>query len=162
MNHKCAIYLYAKMQNVRPSKDFFEIGMYYFFFQWDTFPLGIRYLLSIFENGNYLYFTFEVRKWKGQGLEREKNLHFKKVANIAAASPIFYQLTFRLYSFYIHYHHTNCHLEFIKNTFIMYFLFVVLQGDLEEAHRDKDSKCVFLTVHDIGSNHSAWESLIGK
>ena len=44
----------------------------------------------------------------------------------------------------------------------MYFLFVVLQGDLEEAHRDKDSKCVFLTVHDIGSNHSAWESLIGK
>lgn len=32
------------------------------------------------------------------------------------------------------------------------FLFV-LQGDIDEARRDKDSKCVFITVHDIGSNH---------
>lgn len=37
---------------------------------------------------------------------------------------------------------------------------VYVQGDLEEAHRDKDNKCVFLTVHDIGSNHSSWERLI--
>ena len=35
------------------------------------------------------------------------------------------------------------------------------QGDLEEAHREKDNKCVFLTVHDIGSNHKEWETLIG-
>ena len=31
---------------------------------------------------------------------------------------------------------------------------------MEDAHRDKDKKCVFLTVHDIGSNHTAWEALI--
>merc|ERR1712141_891216 len=37
---------------------------------------------------------------------------------------------------------------------------VYVQGDLEEAHRDKDNKCVFLTVHDIRSNHAEWETLI--
>ncbi len=31
--------------------------------------------------------------------------------------------------------------------------FLNLQGDLDEARKDKDSKCVFITVHDIGSNH---------
>lgn len=32
---------------------------------------------------------------------------------------------------------------------------VFIEGDLEEAHRDKDSKCVFLTVHDLGCNHES-------
>lgn len=32
---------------------------------------------------------------------------------------------------------------------------VFIEGDLEEAHRDKDSKCVFLTVHDVGGNHES-------
>jgi hypothetical protein len=27
------------------------------------------------------------------------------------------------------------------------------QGDLDEARKEKDCKCVFLTVHDIGNNH---------
>lgn len=30
---------------------------------------------------------------------------------------------------------------------------VYVQGDLDEARREKDCKCVFLTVHDIGNNH---------
>ena len=38
--------------------------------------------------------------------------------------------------------------------------FFKFQGDLEEAHKDKDHKCVFLTVHDVGTNHSIWEHLI--
>ena len=34
---------------------------------------------------------------------------------------------------------------------------VYVQGDLEEAHGDHvDKKCVFLTVHDMGSNHHQW------
>ena len=37
----------------------------------------------------------------------------------------------------------------------------ILQGDLEEVHKEKDNKCVFLTVHDVGSNHKEWEHLIG-
>ena len=31
---------------------------------------------------------------------------------------------------------------------------------MEEAHREKDNKCVFLLVHDVGCNHREWESLI--
>jgi len=38
---------------------------------------------------------------------------------------------------------------------------VYVQGDLEEVHKEKDNKCVFLTVHDVGSNHKEWEHLIG-
>jgi len=37
---------------------------------------------------------------------------------------------------------------------------VYVQGDLEEAHKDKDCKCVFLTVHDIGSNHSSFKGFV--
>lgn len=37
---------------------------------------------------------------------------------------------------------------------------VYVQGDLEEAHKDKDNKCVFLTVHDIGNNHTSFEKFI--
>ena len=36
----------------------------------------------------------------------------------------------------------------------------MFQGDLEEARPDsKNPKCVFLTVHDIGTNHSEWEAM---
>jgi pimeloyl-ACP methyl ester carboxylesterase len=38
---------------------------------------------------------------------------------------------------------------------------VYVQGDLEDVHREKETKCVFLTVHDVGTNHSVWENLIG-
>ena len=31
--------------------------------------------------------------------------------------------------------------------------FFSFQGDLEDAHKDKDSKTVFITCHDIGNNH---------
>jgi len=34
-------------------------------------------------------------------------------------------------------------------------LFIFPQGDIEEAHKEKDTKCVFLTVHDTGCNHNA-------
>lgn len=42
----------------------------------------------------------------------------------------------------------------------IHFLFLPLlsfpfQGDLEEAHRDTDSKCVFLTIHDVLCNHTS-------
>merc|ERR1711935_1175634 len=37
---------------------------------------------------------------------------------------------------------------------------VYVQGDLEDVHREKETKCVFLTVHDVGTNHSVWENLI--
>lgn len=30
---------------------------------------------------------------------------------------------------------------------------IYVQGDLDEARREKDCKCVFITVHDIGNNH---------
>jgi len=33
---------------------------------------------------------------------------------------------------------------------------VYVQGDIEDAHKDKDSKTVFLTCHDIGNNHSSF------
>lgn len=34
---------------------------------------------------------------------------------------------------------------------------VYVQGDLESAHgENKDKKCVFLTVHDMGTNHHQW------
>ena len=39
-------------------------------------------------------------------------------------------------------------------------LTIFLKGDIEEAHREKDNKCVFLTVHDAGTNHGEWEKLI--
>ena len=32
-------------------------------------------------------------------------------------------------------------------------VFFSFQGDLEDAHKDKDSKTVFITCHDIGNNH---------
>ena len=28
-----------------------------------------------------------------------------------------------------------------------------MQGDLTAAYKEKDSKCVFLCVHDVGCNH---------
>lgn len=37
---------------------------------------------------------------------------------------------------------------------------VYVQGDLEEAHKDKDSKCVFLTVHDVASNHASIKKFV--
>jgi len=37
---------------------------------------------------------------------------------------------------------------------------VYVQGDLEEAHREKDNKCVFLTVHDIGNNHGSFKKFV--
>lgn len=37
---------------------------------------------------------------------------------------------------------------------------VYIQGDLEEAHREKDNKCVFLTVHDIGNNHASFKKFV--
>lgn len=34
---------------------------------------------------------------------------------------------------------------------------VWVQGDLEMAHKEgKDQYCVFMTVHDVGNNHTAW------
>lgn len=38
---------------------------------------------------------------------------------------------------------------------------VYVEGDLEEAHRDKDSKCVFLTVHDVGTNYELMMKFTG-
>ena len=37
-----------------------------------------------------------------------------------------------------------------------------MQGDLEEVHKEggKDNKCVFLTVHDVGTNHGVWDHLV--
>lgn len=37
---------------------------------------------------------------------------------------------------------------------------VYVQGDIEDAHKDKDSKCVFLTCHDIGNNHHSFAKFI--
>lgn len=37
---------------------------------------------------------------------------------------------------------------------------VYVQGDLEDAHKDKDCKCVFLTVHDIGNNHGSFKGFV--
>ena len=36
---------------------------------------------------------------------------------------------------------------------------VYIRGDLELTHRkdDKDSVCVFLTVHNAGANHNEWD-----
>ena len=42
-----------------------------------------------------------------------------------------------------------------------YDSFLFKKGDLEDVHREKETKCVFLTVHDVGTNHSVWENLIG-
>ena len=39
-------------------------------------------------------------------------------------------------------------------------IFFSKKGDLEDVHREKETKCVFLTVHDVGTNHSVWENLI--
>lgn len=39
---------------------------------------------------------------------------------------------------------------------------VWVQGDLEDAHKDKDSKCVFLTCHDIGNNHHSFRKFIAS
>ena len=36
---------------------------------------------------------------------------------------------------------------------ILIFQPILLQGDVDEARREKDCKCVFMTVHDIGNNH---------
>jgi predicted esterase len=38
---------------------------------------------------------------------------------------------------------------------------VYVQGDIEDAHKDKEqSKCVFLTCHDIGNNHYSFRKFI--
>jgi len=37
---------------------------------------------------------------------------------------------------------------------------VYVQGDLEDAHKEKDCKCVFLTVHDIGNNHRSFKGFV--
>ena len=34
---------------------------------------------------------------------------------------------------------------------------IYVQGDIEEAHKDKDGKCVFMTCHDIGNNHASFK-----
>jgi len=39
---------------------------------------------------------------------------------------------------------------------------VYVQGDIEDAHKDKDSKTVFLTCHDIGNNHFSFSRFIGS
>lgn len=37
---------------------------------------------------------------------------------------------------------------------------VYVQGDLEDIYKDKDNKCVFMTIHDIGSNHSTFKKFV--
>lgn len=39
---------------------------------------------------------------------------------------------------------------------------VYVQGDIEDAHRDKDSKIVYLTCHDIGNNHYSFAKFISS
>jgi predicted esterase len=39
---------------------------------------------------------------------------------------------------------------------------VYVQGDLEDAHKDKDSKTVFITCHDIGNNHYSFSKFIAS
>ena len=44
-------------------------------------------------------------------------------------------------------------IEFSWSTYFIYSFF--FQGDLTAAYKEKDSKCVFLCVHDVGCNHRA-------
>lgn len=37
---------------------------------------------------------------------------------------------------------------------------VYVEGDLEEAHKDTDSKCVFLTIHDVLCNHTSIKKFV--
>lgn len=39
---------------------------------------------------------------------------------------------------------------------------IYVQGELDEARKDKDNKCVFLTVHDIGGDHRSFENFINN
>ena len=43
--------------------------------------------------------------------------------------------------------------KMIFSMFLILIFFIFQKGDIEDAHKDKDSKTVFLTCHDIGNNH---------